>query len=68
VELASLADVVLTAFEGAFVVSRALGDPAVVARQLRHTRNYLELLFAPLPGADRPPARSEPRRRLEPAS
>lgn len=50
VDLPSLADVVLTAFEGAFVVARALGDPGVVARQLRHVRNYLELLFAPSPG------------------
>jgi hypothetical protein len=32
-------------FEGAFILSKTLGSPAVVARQLRHFRNYLELLY-----------------------
>jgi TetR/AcrR family transcriptional repressor of nem operon len=45
VDLESLADLVLTAFEGGFVLSRAVGNPAIVAQQLRHVRNYLELLF-----------------------
>lgn len=46
VDLESLADQVMTVFEGAFVVSRATGEAAVVSRQLAHLRNYLELLFA----------------------
>jgi TetR/AcrR family transcriptional regulator, transcriptional repressor for nem operon len=31
--------------EGAFILSRSLNDAALLARQLRHYRNYLELLF-----------------------
>lgn len=64
VDLESLADVMLTAFEGAFVVSRAVGDPGVVARQLRHVRNYLELLFVPEP---EPRAANAPKARVEQA-
>lgn len=32
-------------FEGAFIVSRTMGEAGMVARQLRQYRNYLELLF-----------------------
>ena len=49
VDLDSLADMLLTIFEGAFVLSRTLDDARLVARQLAHYRSYLELLFdAPL--------------------
>jgi TetR/AcrR family transcriptional repressor of nem operon len=41
----SLADTVLTAFEGAYVLSRATGEPGILREQLGHVRNYLELLF-----------------------
>jgi TetR/AcrR family transcriptional repressor of nem operon len=43
----SLADGFTAAIEGAFVLSRGTAEPDVVARQLTHYRNYLELLFAP---------------------
>lgn len=46
VDLDDLADQFVVLFEGAFVVSRALGEPAVPRRQLAHYRAYLELLFA----------------------
>jgi TetR/AcrR family transcriptional repressor of nem operon len=39
------ADMLNVVVEGAYVMSRALGDPALVARQLRHYRSYLELAF-----------------------
>lgn len=45
VDLDALVDLFWTIFEGAFVLARATGDPSVVAPQLRHYRNYLELLF-----------------------
>lgn len=47
----SLADGFTVAIEGAFVLSRGTAEPDVVARQLTHYRNYLELLFAPAPPA-----------------
>ena len=40
-----LADMLNVVAEGAFILTRALKDPALVARQLRQYRNYLELLF-----------------------
>src|SRR5690606_35573131 len=42
----SLADMMIAVFEGAFVVSRTVRDPSILASQLEHLRNYLELLFA----------------------
>jgi len=45
VDLASLADGMTACFEGAYVLSRTLKDPKIVSAQLRHYRNYLELLF-----------------------
>ncbi len=45
VEPEDVADAFLVSMEGAFVVSRALQEPALLARQLREYRNYLELLF-----------------------
>ena len=47
VDLDALADEGLAIFEGAYVLSRALGEPQVLRGQLRNFRNYLELLFAP---------------------
>lgn len=53
----ALADMITVIFEGAFVLSKTLNEPGLVAEQLAHYRNYLELLFgregaAPAP-ADR---------------
>ena len=45
----SLADQINTIFEGSFLMSRMFGDPRLVAEQLGHYRNYLELLFQPAP-------------------
>lgn len=42
-----LADMIVAIFEGAFILSRVHKAPAIVAAQLDHYRNYLELLFAP---------------------
>lgn len=42
----SLADMITVTFEGAFIVSKTMKEAPVVARQLEHYRNYLELLFA----------------------
>ena len=47
IDLDALADEGLALFEGAYVLSRALGDPTLLKGQLRHFRNYLELLFSP---------------------
>jgi len=40
-----LADMLLGLFEGAFILSRTLKDPELVAQQLGHYRNYIEMLF-----------------------
>lgn len=42
----ALADQLLAAYEGGFVLARSLGEGGQVARALQHYRNYLELLFA----------------------
>lgn len=39
VDLASLAAMITVVFEGAFILSRTLGEPQAVARQLAHYRN-----------------------------
>lgn len=54
VSAAELADMLTVIFEGAFILSRTLREPGVVADQLGHYRNYLEVLFAP--GAPPEPA------------
>jgi hypothetical protein len=41
----ALADEGLALFEGAYVLSRALGEPQLLKGELRHFRTYLELLF-----------------------
>lgn len=45
VDLDSLADMLTVAFEGAFIVSKIVREPQVVADQLSHLRNYIELVF-----------------------
>lgn len=47
VDAASLADVFTVVLEGAFISSKALDEPQVIGEQLRHFRNYVELLFRP---------------------
>jgi TetR/AcrR family transcriptional repressor of nem operon len=47
VDLDALADQGVALYEGAYVLSRALGEPDILKGQLRHFRTYLELLFAP---------------------
>lgn len=42
----TLADMMTVVFEGAYVLSRTVKEPQVLAAQLAHYRNYLELLFA----------------------
>lgn len=51
VDLATLAQMSLGVAEGAYILSKVNRDPKAVAAQFRHYRNYLELLFAPNPGA-----------------
>lgn len=46
VDADGLADLFNSVLEGAFVMAKTLNDPGLIARQLRHYRNYLELLFA----------------------
>jgi TetR/AcrR family transcriptional repressor of nem operon len=46
VDADSLADLFNSVLEGAFVMSKTLNDPGLIAQQIRHYRNYLELLFA----------------------
>ena len=53
VHLDSLADQVYAVSEGAFVMTKTLDDRSLLARQVRHLRNYLQLLFAERP-ATRP--------------
>ena len=50
----ALADMITVLFEGAFILSKTLREPKVIARQLDHYRAYLELLFAPEVGRERP--------------
>lgn len=42
-----LADMMTVLFEGSFVLSKTLGEPDVVARQLALYRSHLRLLFRP---------------------
>jgi TetR/AcrR family transcriptional regulator, transcriptional repressor for nem operon len=45
ISLSSLADMALVIYEGAFILSKTLSDPAITAEQLGHYRNYIELMF-----------------------
>ncbi|MGE0735388.1 MAG: TetR/AcrR family transcriptional regulator [Alphaproteobacteria bacterium] len=47
VAAAELADMITVVFEGGFIMSKIMTEPNLVAAQLDHYRNYLELLFAP---------------------
>lgn len=47
VDIRSLADQFLVIFEGAYIVSKAVNEAQVTARQLEHYRNYIKLLFKP---------------------
>jgi hypothetical protein len=46
VDLPSLADQLFSAFEGGFILARAMDDPGHLRAQLAHLRHYLALLFA----------------------
>lgn len=46
VDLGTLADAMFVVSEGAFVLMRTTDDRKALGQQLRHYRNYLELLFA----------------------
>ncbi len=46
VEVDELADMLTCILEGALLLSRTLQDPKLVAPQLAHYRNYLQLLFS----------------------
>lgn len=45
VDLDALADLMWAIFEGSFILSKTMRDPAAVSSQLRQYRTYLELLF-----------------------
>ncbi len=45
VEAGELADTGLAILEGAFILSKTFNEPKLVGYQLRHYRNYLELVF-----------------------
>jgi TetR/AcrR family transcriptional repressor of nem operon len=40
-----LSGMILSLFEGSFILSRVLSEPQFIAEQLTHYRNYLELIF-----------------------
>lgn len=61
VDLTSLADLVCTTFEGAFILVRTLDDPDLMRGQLAHLRHYFELLFDLEPG----PLRAQRRHRSQ---
>ncbi|MGE0231372.1 MAG: hypothetical protein AB7S46_06275, partial [Flavobacteriaceae bacterium] len=62
IELEPLADMVSTIIEGGIIMSRALGEPPVLAQQVVLLRSYIKLLFTPqsmIPqprSEERPPA------------
>jgi TetR/AcrR family transcriptional repressor of nem operon len=45
VDPVSLADGFMSVFEGAFVLSKSLGEADITIKQLRHYKAYIELLF-----------------------
>lgn len=45
VDIKSLADLFKVVIEGAFIVSKALHEPDVTAKQLQHLKNYFQLIF-----------------------
>jgi TetR/AcrR family transcriptional repressor of nem operon len=55
VDMEALADLFYSLTEGAFIMTKTLGDKSLLGRQARHLRTYLELLFGPARGAATPP-------------
>ncbi|MFN0265009.1 TetR/AcrR family transcriptional regulator [Tepidamorphus sp. 3E244] len=49
VDLADVADMVSNTVEGGIVMSKAVGEPKVLAQQVLLLRSYIRLLFAPGP-------------------
>jgi len=47
IDLKVVADMVTTSIEGGIVVSKALGEPKVLAEQIMALRSYIRLLFDP---------------------
>jgi AcrR family transcriptional regulator len=47
VDLVALADLLSTTVEGGIVLSKALGEPRLLGRQIMLQRAYIKLLFAP---------------------
>lgn len=45
IDIKSLADMLLVIFEGAFILSQSQNDNKIIAQQLNHYHNYLQLLF-----------------------
>lgn len=45
VDIASLADLLVVIFEGSYVVSKAVHEADLTAKQLIHLKNYFQLLF-----------------------
>lgn len=45
VDIASLADLLVVIFEGSYVVSKAVNEADLTAKQLIHLKNYFQLLF-----------------------
>ena len=43
----SLAESIVSILDGAFILTRAYGDPGLISRQSRQFRDYLKLLFEP---------------------
>jgi hypothetical protein len=47
-DLDELADFVNVVIEGGIITSRALGQPAITARQVLLLRSHIRMLFAPV--------------------
>ena len=47
VDAESLADGFMSLFEGAFILEKSFNEAAITAKQLRHYKTYVELLFRP---------------------
>jgi TetR/AcrR family transcriptional repressor of nem operon len=45
VDGAALADTFMSTFEGAFILSKSLGEPEITAQQLRLYKTFIEVLF-----------------------
>ena len=44
-EAAALADTFMSTFEGAFILSKSLGEPEITAQQLRLYKTFIDVLF-----------------------